>query len=299
MKVVCGFLVLVLLLLTSSAQLQNPPSFPPDTKAPPPQQQQRHEHGTTLKAHQTAATAGKPPETCPITQPPVKPFVPPSPYSASIDPHYFWYGTEKLWTSLPVDGTWKGLPHYRSKNTSFRQKMLWFRQGYSWHRRDPEQPLLKVTGRRLDAQAPRLDAGSSNGYTKSLNLVHDRGNGLPNCGLLVSYGTLCRGRVDVRGVGCEVVVCGTQSKHPQVRQDVTRNWGSFFTTNNSKKTSVAPDEICSQDPVEVACTSPLYGPAAFGSGTRLLPSYPVSSRAPRRENPPAPGGTAGYGRLRK
>lgn len=180
MKVICGFLALVLLPLTSSAQLQNPPSFPPDTKVPPPQQQ-RHEHGTTLKMHKAASLAGKPPETCPITQPPVKPFVPPSPYSASIDPHYFWYGTEKLWTSLPVDGTWKGLPHYRPKDTSFRQKMLWFRQGYSWHRSDPQLPL-KVTGRRLDAPAPPLDAGSSNGYTKSLNWFMTVGMDFPTVG---------------------------------------------------------------------------------------------------------------------
>src|SRR6202011_3414939 len=38
-----------------------------------------------------------------------------------------------------------------------------------------------------------------------IKLVHDRGNRLPDCGLLVSYGTLCRGRADVRSVGCEVV----------------------------------------------------------------------------------------------
>src|SRR5215469_8789641 len=45
------------------------------------------------------------PETCPVTKPPAKPFVPPSPYWRDHRPNQFWYGSESLWTLLGVAGT--------------------------------------------------------------------------------------------------------------------------------------------------------------------------------------------------
>jgi hypothetical protein len=105
------------------------------------------------------------PKTCPITKPPAHPFIPPSPYPAKTDPGSFWFGTEKLWTYLPADGTWRGLPHYRPTDSAFRQKLLWWRQGYNW-RAEP-QPKLTVTGRRLDAPAPPLAADhANNGFAR-------------------------------------------------------------------------------------------------------------------------------------
>lgn len=105
-----------------------------------------------------------PPQTCRTTRPPVQPFVPPSPYPAKPpDPGHFWFGTEKLWTMLPADGTWLGLPHYRPTDSAYRQKIFWWRKGYYW-RAEPN-PRLTVTGRRLDAPAPPLQAKrASNGY---------------------------------------------------------------------------------------------------------------------------------------
>ena len=38
--------------------------------------------------------------------------------------------------------TWQGLPQWA--DGTFRQKIFWFREGYSW-RRDP-QPRLEITG---------------------------------------------------------------------------------------------------------------------------------------------------------
>ena len=99
------------------------------------------------------------PKTCPISKPPVRPFVPPSPYLAKTSPGHFWFGTVKLWTSLPADGIWRGLPHYRSDPT-FRQKLFFWREGYNWRTESP--PHLIVTGRRLDASAPPLAFACAN-----------------------------------------------------------------------------------------------------------------------------------------
>jgi hypothetical protein len=101
------------------------------------------------------------PETCVITKPPTHPFVPPSPYPTQTSNDGFWFGTEKLWTYLRKDGTWKGLPHYRPTDTAFRQKVFWFSEG----RQIAAQPKLEVTGERLDASAPPLQAATSNGWT--------------------------------------------------------------------------------------------------------------------------------------
>lgn len=94
---------------------------------------------------------------CPVTRPPARPFVPPSPHPATPPPLYgdrFWYGDAALWTWLPRDGTWQGL----------RDKSYWWRAGY-----DPiaeQQPALRPTDERLDAPAPPFDNGgrATNGW---------------------------------------------------------------------------------------------------------------------------------------
>jgi hypothetical protein len=104
------------------------------------------------------------PKTCPTTRAPTEPFVPPSPYPAKTYPDHFWIGTKKLWTQLRKDGTWQGLPQW--DDGSFRQKIFWFREGYSWHR-DP-QPRLEITGQRVDslaAVAVKLGDQARNGWT--------------------------------------------------------------------------------------------------------------------------------------
>ncbi len=87
-----------------------------------------------------------PPATCPITQPPSEPFVPPAPYPAKLCPDSFWLGSEKLWVMRPVGGLWHGLT----------DKVFWWRKGYDWRTENP--PQLKVTGKRLDVPAPALYA---------------------------------------------------------------------------------------------------------------------------------------------
>jgi hypothetical protein len=51
---------------------------------------------------------------------------------------------------LPKNGTWKGLQHYRTTDTTFRQKVFWWRKDW----RGDAQSILKVTGKRLDSSAP-------------------------------------------------------------------------------------------------------------------------------------------------
>ncbi len=80
-----------------------------------------------------------------MTQPPTPAFVPPAPHEPTPRPIYgdtFWYGNDKLWTRLPVDGTWRIL----------RDKSFWWRVGHN-NVTEPEPPLT-LTGRRLDAEAP-------------------------------------------------------------------------------------------------------------------------------------------------
>lgn len=95
------------------------------------------------------------PETCPVTKPyQASLFVPPSPYPAQASAGDFWFGSDRLWTALPANGTWRGLPHYTPSDPFFRQKIAFWREGYDWH--TEPQPRLKVTGKRLDSPAPAL-----------------------------------------------------------------------------------------------------------------------------------------------
>lgn len=120
-----------------------------------------------LQFSPTAAVAGPvdsgPPAICLVTRPPNPPFVPPSPYPAKFGPDGFWFGTQKLWTWLPINGEWRGLRSYEPGGLSYRQKLFWFRQGYN--SRTETQPALVVTGRQLDASEPPLKSDTSNGFT--------------------------------------------------------------------------------------------------------------------------------------
>jgi hypothetical protein len=104
-------------------------------------------------------------DSCPVTKPPLMAFNPPSPYPAELPASSFWFGTENLWTMLPMNGTWKGLPHYLPTDSAFRNKLFWLHEGYDWRTENP--PSLVVTGRRLDAPAPPLtmDEHANSGWT--------------------------------------------------------------------------------------------------------------------------------------
>ncbi|SRR5579862_1001751 len=135
--------------------------------------------------HQESGTANqsvKVLDTCPVTKPEDHPFVPPPPYLAKAPtPKTFWYGTDELWTLLPADGTWAGLPHYTPNDPTFRQKLFFWHEGYNW-RAEP-QPSLTVTGRRLDAPAPPLMSDrANNGYREDWKSFMVTGINLPTLG---------------------------------------------------------------------------------------------------------------------
>jgi hypothetical protein len=102
-------------------------------------------------------------EACPITAAPEPAFVPPAPYPAALPPDYkdrFWYGTATLWTMLPRDGAWGGLPQSQG---GYFQKVFWWSAEYSIA--GEPVPALVVTGRRLDGQsAPLVADRPTNAY---------------------------------------------------------------------------------------------------------------------------------------
>jgi hypothetical protein len=94
------------------------------------------------------------PNTCSVTKLANQPFVPPPPYPAKPSRGEFWFGTDRLWTALPVNGTWSRLPHYTPGDPTFRQKLAFWRQGYDPH--TEPRPNLTVSGRRIDSLAGPL-----------------------------------------------------------------------------------------------------------------------------------------------
>lgn len=129
---------------------------------------------TASPARAESRTDSGPSATCPVSRPSNPPFVPPSPYPAKMGPDAFWFGTPKLWTVLPANGEWRGLRGYNPTDLSYRQKLMWWREGFDWLA-EP-RPQLNVTGRQLDASEPPLVASHANsGYreenTKSFMVV--------------------------------------------------------------------------------------------------------------------------------
>ena len=100
----------------------------------------------------------KPPASCPVTVPPASSFAPPSPYPSEAGEYNFWLGTEKLWTILPKSGVWWGWkPHEAGQENRVHpltEKTGWGSVDFDLNK-EP-YPDLKVTGRRLDGDAPPL-----------------------------------------------------------------------------------------------------------------------------------------------
>jgi hypothetical protein len=106
-------------------------------------------------------------ETCPITVPGEPRFSPPNEQSAFTSG--FWHGDERLAVYLNPD-----VSLFRQKQ---RQKMIWYRKGYSWRDDRPIAPL-RITGRRLDSPgdaAPHIEGPSNaslaKGFTVMMNIV--------------------------------------------------------------------------------------------------------------------------------
>ena len=118
------------------------------------------------------------PETCPVTRPSDPPFTPLLPYPANPPGNEFWYGTDSLWTALPLNGVWEALPH---NPEGYTQKVFWWRVGYS-PSAEP-QPNLIVTGRRLDAPSPPLHVSrATNAFASDIGSAMLVGVDFPDLG---------------------------------------------------------------------------------------------------------------------
>lgn len=116
---------------------------------------------------------------CPVTVPQNPRFTAPAPYSPdSPFPSSFWYGSNSLWTDVPKDGAWYGLPRNPG---GYTQKIFWWREGYIWNE-EPE-PDLVVTGERLDAPAPPLIVSrATNAYASDIGSAMLVGVDFPTLG---------------------------------------------------------------------------------------------------------------------
>ncbi len=120
-----------------------------------------------------------PPASCPVTVPQEPPFTAPEPYSPNApSADWFWHGSNSLWTEIPQDGIWYGLPH---NPEGYTQKVFWWREGYVWN--EEPQPALTVTGERLDAAAPPLIVSeATNAYASDIGSAMLVGVDFPTLG---------------------------------------------------------------------------------------------------------------------
>lgn len=83
---------------------------------------------------------------CPVTLPPREPFVPPKPWpgrpAGRTD---VWFGTDALWTVLPVGGKYSA------------RKSVWWSKEFRGGGVEPKPPI-SVIWRRLDTDAPHIVA---------------------------------------------------------------------------------------------------------------------------------------------
>ena len=94
------------------------------------------------------------PASSPVTLPPAVPFTPPAEHKMGKNDNSFWLGTEKLWTSLRKSGqVWEWGPRAPGE-PDLTAKIFWGSVDFDYRRKEDYD--LKVTGRRLDGDAPPL-----------------------------------------------------------------------------------------------------------------------------------------------
>ena len=105
---------------------------------------------------QQNSTAQRPvaPASCRVTLPPAVPFTPPGEHKMGKNDNSFWLGTEKLWTSVRKSGTVWGWGPRAPGEPDLTAKIFWGSVDFDYRRKEDYD--LKVTGRRLDGDAPPL-----------------------------------------------------------------------------------------------------------------------------------------------
>jgi hypothetical protein len=90
-----------------------------------------------------------PPASCRVTLPADDVYDPSPQFGPSRRSGQFYFGTDKLWTVLPVDGTYRGPYRGGSHDFVYDDKLPWYRRDFA----QKGVPLI-VRGRRLDGPAP-------------------------------------------------------------------------------------------------------------------------------------------------
>ena len=96
---------------------------------------------------------------CLTTLPPSPPFTPAAPYLTDAPDGSFWYGSDALWTHLPINGKWRAAAH-EEDGSIFRTKLTFWQRGFDW--RNETEPKLIITGKRLDGDAPSVAVAHAN-----------------------------------------------------------------------------------------------------------------------------------------
>jgi len=109
---------------------------------------------TTVGQQSSLEQPPKAPASCPVTLPPAVPFTPPGERKMGPDDESFWLGTDKLWTSLRKSGeVWAWAPRGPG-GPNWTTKLPWGSVDFDYRKK--EDYVLRVTGRRLDGDAPPL-----------------------------------------------------------------------------------------------------------------------------------------------
>lgn len=112
--------------------------------------------GVSVLAIVLAACSSEGAERCPATVLPEDPFVPPAPYpEVPPDTDSAWFGSNELWTVLPVDGSYAP------------RKSIWWSDLFEGGEREPV-PEIAITYERLNSHAePTVSpAPGTHGFTE-------------------------------------------------------------------------------------------------------------------------------------
>lgn len=173
-----SILILTVLLAGCAPQAAAPSEEVNALENPTPTNLPDHVAPTPIETATSEVLPHDPPASCPITVPQDPPFVPPAPYDSLGFQGEFWYGSNSLWTAVRENGIWEALPH---NPEGYTQKVFWWRDGYVWTE-EPE-PALIVTGERLDAPAPPLQASkATNAYAGDIGSAMLVGVDFPTLG---------------------------------------------------------------------------------------------------------------------
>ena len=141
-----------------------------------------------------------PPRSCSVTLPSDASFIPPYPVPTSSAAHFGLaakgkFGTEKLWTVIPLDGIWRGPVPREPGDFAYGDKLPWFRVHPAFSLNDG---ALTITGKRLDGPAPSFIETFVGGglpldaYCIGRDLADPGGQFLPGFGISSSGASLVR-----------------------------------------------------------------------------------------------------------